>query len=72
MKYVVHCGDVHQIFAFDSAWTDTMLRRRFEQLLRRVEVAPGLVLRDKAGKLWKSKVVIELEPVNQPEVVSHG
>jgi hypothetical protein len=63
MKYTVHCGDVHQVFAFESAWTGEMLNKRFDQLLRRVEVAPGLVLRDENGKLWRPRVAIELDPV---------
>jgi hypothetical protein len=61
MRYTVHCGDVHQVFEFGSAWTDSMLRKRFEQLLHRVEVAPGLVLQDEHGKLSRLRVVAELE-----------
>lgn len=63
MKYTVHCGDVHQVFAFDSVWTDVTLRKRLGELLRRIEIAPGLVLQDETGKLWKPRVVVELEPV---------
>ena len=61
-RYVVHCGDVRQTFAYGSKWTDTALRKKLAELLQRVEVAPGLILQDEAGKLWKLKVILELEP----------
>lgn len=62
MKYIVHCGDVHQVFAYDSTWTDTALRRRLEQLVRKVEIAPGLLLLDENKKLWKLRISVDLEP----------
>lgn len=61
MLFIVHCGDAHQIFSYGSTWSSGALEKRVLELMSRVEVAPGLVLRDESGKLWKLKLGVRME-----------
>ena len=70
-RYVVHCGDVHQAFTFNSKWADKVLYKRLAELLQRVDFAPGLILRDEHGNLWKPKLEVWLEQIIKPEE-QHG
>lgn len=66
-KYVVHCGDVHQAFAFDSQWDERSLYKKLVELQRRIDFVPGLVLQDENGNFWKPRLVVHLQKVTPEE-----
>lgn len=69
-KYVVHCGDVHQSFPFNSEWDERSLYKRLVELQRRIDFVPGLVFQDETGKFWKPRLVVHLQRVTPEE--EHG
>jgi len=60
-RYVVHCGDAHQAFTFNSKWDEKSLYQKLVELQRRIDFVPGMVLQDENGGFWKPRLVVHLQ-----------
>ena len=66
----IHVGDSHYYFKEGVEYTFSRLRQIFRKAIRKcdgckepLEVFPGLVLRDSEGRLWETKLEVQIVPL---------
>ena len=66
----VHVGDAHLYFTEGIEYSLSYLRQVFKKRIRKceccnepLELFPGLVLRDKEGRLWEAKLEVQIVPL---------